>query len=65
MQLTDDEGNTVKLPDDSRVVLSLRNGKVVSVRDIHTDEFIASLSALMEMAKLAGFSITKPDGSEW
>ncbi|MBJ3816672.1 hypothetical protein F9C28_17575 [Shimwellia pseudoproteus] len=62
MQLTDDEGNVVKLPDDGRVVLSVRNGKVVSVRDVHTDEFIASLNALFDMAKLAGFSINKPDG---
>lgn len=50
-----------QLPDDGRVLITCKNGVICSVRDVHEDEHVASLNALFELAKMAGYTIIKND----
>ena len=52
------------LPDNGRVLVTLRNGKVSAIRLAHEDEHLASLKSLFELAKLSGFSIVEKDKSK-
>jgi len=47
------------LPEDGRVLVTRKNGKVTNVRIVHDDEHVASLNALFELAKLAGYTVIK------
>lgn len=49
------------LPDNGRVLLTCKNGKVSTIRTVYDDEHIASLKSLFELAELAGFAVVKKD----
>lgn len=49
------------LPDNGRVLVTLRNGKISSLRIAHDDEHLASLKSLFELAELSGFTIVEKD----
>ena len=49
------------LPDNGRVLLTCKNGKVITVRVIHDDEHITTLKSLFELAELAGYTVVKKD----
>ncbi|ARD61576.1 hypothetical protein Y71_17195 [Kosakonia radicincitans DSM 16656] len=49
------------LPDNGRVLLTCKNGKVSAIRTVYDDEHIASLKSLFELAELAGFAVVKKD----
>ncbi len=50
---------TEQLPADGRVLITCKNGVICSVRQVHENEYVASLNALIEIAKMAGYTITK------
>ncbi|EEC5487686.1 hypothetical protein G5E68_004215 [Salmonella enterica] len=41
------------LPDNGRVLITCKNGKVMSLRNVYDDEHVASLKSLLELAELA------------
>ncbi|EPN3198961.1 hypothetical protein KBU53_13300 [Enterobacter hormaechei subsp. xiangfangensis] len=49
------------LPDNGRVLVTLRNGKVSAIRLAHDDEHLTTLKSLFELAELSGFSIVEKD----
>ena len=49
------------LPDNGRVLVTLRNGKISALRIAHDDEHLTSLKSLFELAELSGFSIVEKD----
>ena len=51
------------LPDDGDVLITCENGKIKKTRIVHSDEHVATLNALFELAKLTGYTIIKPDGT--
>lgn len=51
------------LPDDGDVLITCENGKIKKTRTVHSDEHVATLNALFELAKLTGYTIIKPDGT--
>jgi hypothetical protein len=51
-----------QLPADGRVLITCKNGVIYSVRDVQENEHVASLNALFELAKMAGYTIIKNDG---
>ena len=51
------------LPDDGDVLVTCENGKIKKTRTVHSDEHVATLNALFELAKLTGYTIIKPDGT--
>lgn len=42
------------LPDNGRVLITCKNGKVMSLRNVYDDEHVASLKSLLELAEQAG-----------
>ncbi|SLJ96087.1 hypothetical protein SAMN03159434_102494 [Enterobacter sp. NFR05] len=50
---------TEQLPADGRVLITCKNGVICSVRQVHENEHVATLNALIEIAKMAGYTITK------
>ena len=48
------------LPENCRVAMRLEHGSVVSVRMIAEDEHIATINALIDIAKSAGYKIENP-----
>ncbi|EES3718410.1 MULTISPECIES: hypothetical protein [Escherichia] len=50
-----------KLPDTCRAVIKREEGRVVSMRVLSDDERIASLMAFLELAEIAGYTITPPE----
>ena len=50
-----------KLLDTCRAVIKREEGRVVSVRVLSNDERIASLMAFLELAEIAGYTITPPE----
>ncbi|MDM1842295.1 hypothetical protein [Serratia ureilytica] len=51
------------LPSTGSVVITCQNGEVTSVRTVNENEHIASLKALIDLAKSAGYSVVMPDGN--
>ena len=51
------------LPDDGDVLITCENGRSKKTRIVHSDEHVATLNALFELAKLTGYTIIKPDGN--
>ncbi|WP_447313236.1 hypothetical protein [Klebsiella pneumoniae] len=51
------------LPDDGDVLISCKKGKVTKTRKVYPDEHVATINALLELAKLSGYTIIKPDGN--
>lgn len=51
------------LPDDGSVLFTCENGQIKKTRRVHDNEHVASINALIELAKLSGYTIIKPDGS--
>lgn len=52
------------LPDDGRVLFTCKNGKVTATRVIYDDEHVASLKALIELVKMAGYTVVLEDEPE-
>lgn len=52
------------LPENGRTLVTCENGKIIHVRTVHDDEHVSSLKALFELAKLAGYTVIKNDGSK-
>ncbi len=42
------------LPDNGRVLITCKNGKVTALRNVYDDEHVASLNSLLELAEQAG-----------
>lgn len=42
------------LPDNGRVLITCKNGKVTALRNVYDDEHVASLKSLLELAEQAG-----------
>ncbi|EJZ3832965.1 TPA: hypothetical protein ACITD7_000918 [Salmonella enterica subsp. enterica serovar Saintpaul] len=42
------------LPDNGRVLITCKNGKVMALRNVYDDEHVASLKSLLELAEQAG-----------
>ncbi|QLT12244.1 hypothetical protein HV299_10990 [Klebsiella grimontii] len=51
------------LPDNGTLLVTLENGEIKGIRNVHDDEHVATLNALFELAKLTGYTIIKPDGN--
>jgi len=49
------------LPDNGRVLITCKNGKVTALRNIYDDEHIANLKSLIEMAELSGYTVVEKD----
>lgn len=47
------------LPENGRILITCKNGDIASMRVVHDNEHVASLNALFELAKLAGYTVTK------
>lgn len=63
MQLIEESEPNDNLPRNGRALVVCENGKIISVREVCADEFVASLNALIDLAKSAGYTIVKPDGT--
>lgn len=50
------------LPSDGRVLLRCEDGQITSARILRDNEHVASLNALIDMAKQSGYSVVSPDG---
>ena len=54
--------NLIKfLPQDGSVLIRCQNGEIVSVEHLKDKQFVASLSAFIELAETAGYTISMPD----
>lgn len=53
----------VNLPENGRLLLLCKNGHVKETRKVADDEHVASLNALIDLAKLAGYKIVSPEGN--
>jgi hypothetical protein len=51
-----------KLPANCYVAIRVKDNKVVGTRDIKHDEFILTFKALIEIQKLAGYTVVSPEG---
>lgn len=47
-----------------RILITFVNGRVVNERTISAGEHLANLNAFIELARLAGFTITRPDSAK-
>lgn len=61
--MIDFEGLLKSLPNTGRMVISCENGVITSTRIVKDNEHIASLNALINLAKSAGYSIVRADGN--
>jgi hypothetical protein len=52
------------LPVDGLVVIRREKGNTVGLRLVKEDEHISTLIAMLEVAKLAGYSIVAPNGNK-
>ncbi|MMZ41469.1 hypothetical protein D3C76_1468200 [compost metagenome] len=52
------------LPDNGLVVVRRKDGRTIGLRLVKDDEHISTLYAMLEVAKLAGYSIVAPDGNK-
>ncbi|EEV0289201.1 hypothetical protein ACS59_002523 [Escherichia coli] len=44
----------------TRVLLTIKNGKVVLIRHVHDDEFVGNLSTSLFIAEKAGYDVIAP-----
>ncbi|EEC8802920.1 hypothetical protein P4P03_004332 [Escherichia coli] len=44
----------------TRVLLTIKNGKVIFIRHVHDDELVGSFSTFLFMVKQAGYEVTPP-----
>ncbi|MEF9120507.1 hypothetical protein U9227_23855 [Escherichia coli] len=44
----------------TRVLLTIKNGKVILIRHVHDDEFVGSLSTFLFIAEKAGYDVIAP-----
>ncbi|EER3007371.1 hypothetical protein ACP3A2_001822 [Escherichia coli] len=44
----------------TRVLLTIKNGKVVLIRHVHDDEFAGNLSTFLFIAEKAGYDVIAP-----
>ncbi|MBC3213417.1 hypothetical protein [Serratia fonticola] len=50
------------LPANCYVAIRVKDNKIVGARDIKDDEFILTFKSLIEMQKLAGYTVVSPEG---
>lgn len=60
----DSNGLNEFLPDNGLVVVRRKDGRTIGLRLVKDDEHISTLNAMLEVAKLAGYSIVAPDGNK-
>lgn len=54
--------NLIKLlPSDGTVLLRCEHGEIVSVEHLRDNQFVATLPVLIELAEIAGDTISMPD----
>lgn len=51
------------LPSTGRMVITCENGSITGTRIVKDNEHIASLKALIDLAKSAGYSVVRLDGN--
>ncbi|HIE1305787.1 TPA: hypothetical protein ACXJRF_000648 [Serratia marcescens] len=51
------------LPNTGKIVITCDNGSITGTRIVKENEYVASLNALIELAKSAGYSVVRPDGN--
>ncbi len=51
------------LPYEGRVLLRCEGGRITSVRPLRDNEHVASLNALIDIAKQSGYSVVSSDGN--
>ncbi|MGP0834047.1 hypothetical protein [Serratia sp. CY85251] len=51
------------LPNTGRMVISCKNGVITGTRIVKDNEHVASLNALIDLAKSSGYSVVRPDGN--
>ncbi|MEL5617225.1 hypothetical protein OQJ40_09095 [Serratia nevei] len=51
------------LPNTGRIVITCENGSITGARIVKENEHVASLNALIDLAKSAGYSVVRPDGN--
>ncbi|MGP0842567.1 MULTISPECIES: hypothetical protein [Serratia] len=51
------------LPSTGRVIFTCDHGVITGTRILKDNECIASLNALIDLAKSAGYSVVRPDGN--
>ncbi|MND14247.1 hypothetical protein D3C80_44320 [compost metagenome] len=61
--MVDKKGAGDLLPDDGDLLITCEKGKVTKIRRVYPDEHTATLNALLELAKMSGYTIIKPDGT--
>lgn len=61
--MIDFEGLLKSLPNTGRIVITCDNGSITGIRIVKNNEHIASLNALIDLAKSAGYSVVRPDGN--
>ncbi|TJO31723.1 hypothetical protein [Escherichia coli] len=44
----------------TRVLLTIKNGKVVLIRHVHDDEFVGNLSTFLFITEKAGYDVIAP-----
>ncbi|EED0805684.1 hypothetical protein ED090_RS09905 [Escherichia coli] len=44
----------------TRVLLTIKNGKVVLIRHVHDDEFVGNLSTFLFIEEKAGYDVIAP-----
>ncbi|WEA51112.1 hypothetical protein PWO23_08605 [Serratia marcescens] len=50
------------LPTTGKMVITCKDGAITSTRIVKDNEHVASLNALIDMAKQSGYSVVSPDG---
>lgn len=61
--MIDIEDLSESLPSTGRMVVTCENGAITGTRILKDNEHIASLNALIDLAKSAGYSVVRPDGN--
>lgn len=52
------------LPDNGRVLITYKNGKVTAFRKINDSEYVASLKSLLDLAEKAGYAVVQRGNTE-
>lgn len=50
------------LPANCYIAIRIVDGQIIGTRDIKEDEFILTFKALIEIQKMAGYTVVSPEG---
>ncbi|MFH8134189.1 hypothetical protein ABU178_08380 [Pantoea osteomyelitidis] len=56
---------SLEMPEEGRLVVTMKNGKYYSSRKLNDNEYIASLNVFLELAQAAGYKVVCPDKSDY